>query len=165
LEQANKLGIKAKILSADGFSNPEIFDLAKDYADGVIFSNSADESKMAGDLRKAFEEKYNDRWKEKPDSFSLNSYDSANILIRAIEKVYTESGADDQNKLNLDRDKIRDYVSATSNYDGVSGKITFLASGDAIKNVGIFKADAKNKKYDQIAVYKIDENGKLVEIK
>jgi branched-chain amino acid transport system substrate-binding protein len=165
LEQANKLNINAKILSADGFSNPEIFDLAKDYADNVIISNSADETKLSGDIRKSFEDKYQQMWKEKPDSFSLNSYDAAKILIQAIEKVYAESGKDDQEKLNLNRDKIMEYVSGTANYDGVSGKITFLPSGDAIKNVGIFKSDSKNKKYDQIGIYKIDENGKLVEIK
>jgi len=39
-----------------------------------------------------------------------------------------------------------------------------LPLGDAIKNVGIYVANAKTKSYKQIAMYKI-ENGKLVEVK
>jgi branched-chain amino acid transport system substrate-binding protein len=166
LEQSKQLGIKANFLSADGMSNPEIFGLAGDLSNGVTMSNSADESKIgASQIRKSFEDKYNQKWKEKPDSFSLNSYDAANIIVDSIEKAYNDADKSGKDKLALDRDKIRAYVSKVSNYNGVSGVITFLPNGDAIKNVGIFKVDTKAKAYNQIAIYKIDEKGKLVEVK
>jgi len=162
LEQAHQLGLKAKILSADGYSNPQIFDLAGDLADGVIFSNSAEEEAIKNPVRQEFEKKYQEKWGVKPDSFSLNSYDAAVILIKAIEKVYNESSPADREKLNLNRDRIREVVAQTSGYNGVSGVITFLPNGDAMKNVGIFMA--KDKKYTQLGVYQI-ENDKLVEVK
>ncbi|OHD11245.1 MAG: hypothetical protein A2086_01385 [Spirochaetes bacterium GWD1_27_9] len=166
LEQANQLGLKVKILSTDGFSNPEIFELAGDLTNGVIFSNSADESGIGvSDLRKSFEEKYQKKWGEKPDSFSLNSYDGAKIIINAIEMAYKDASDADKQTLNISRDKIREYVAYTENYNGVSGIITFLPSGDAIKNVGIFEADSKTKLYKQTGIYKLDENGKLIEVK
>jgi branched-chain amino acid transport system substrate-binding protein len=165
LEQAKNLDLNVKMLSTDKFSDPEVLNLANELADGVILSNSADESQLISNKRNAFEEKYDKKWKEKPGGYSMNSYDAANILINAIEKVYNKSSKKDQVTLNLDRDKIRDCVAGTVNFEGVSGNVTFLPSGDAIKNVGIFKVDAKNKKYDQIAIYKMDEKENLTKVR
>ncbi|MDY6968408.1 MAG: ABC transporter substrate-binding protein [Spirochaetota bacterium] len=163
LEQAKQLGLRLKILSSDGFSNPEIFELAGDLANGVTFSGPPKESEgTENDLRKQFEVKYQDEWGEKPDSFSLNAYDGANILINAIEKCYNETSDEDKKILNFDREKIQKYVASTSNYAGVSGKITFLENGDASKNVGI--SIAEKKQYKQLGVYKL-EKGRLKKVK
>ncbi len=159
LEQAKQLGLKVKILSADGFSNPEIFALAKDLADGVIFSNSADESGIKNPLRDNFVKTYRQKYGEDPDAFAINAYDAFKVLLLAIKNA-AEGSTDGK----IDRTKIRDFLLNLQGYQGVSGTITFLPSGDAIKNVGIFVADAKNKTYKQTAVYKV-ENGKLVEVK
>lgn len=161
MEQARDIGLKVRFLSADGFSNPEIFELAGDLANGVVFANSADESGRKNPLRSVFEQKYETKWGQKPDSFSLNSYDSANILIQAIEKVYNASSPGDQKALRLDRDKIRAAVAGVSDYPGVSGTITFLHSRDALKNVGIFVAE--NKIFIQISENAV-VNGKLITV-
>lgn len=163
LEQSKQLGINVKMLSADGFSNPEIFELAGDQANGVIFSGPPEENEISeSGVKKAFVEKYEQRWGEKPDSFSLNSYDGAKILLSAIEKVFNASTDEERLNLTLDRNKIKDRVARIKNYNGVSGKITFLDNGDALKNVGVFKVE--NSEYKQIAVYMIDK-GRLVEVK
>ena len=158
LEQAKQLGLKVKILSADGFSNPEIFALAKDLADGVIFSNSADEASVKNPLRENFIKVYREKYGEDPDAFALNAYDAFKVLVLALKNAYQEGNG------TIDRNKVRDFLLNLQNYAGVSGKITFLPLGDAIKNVGIYVANAKTKSYKQIAMYKI-ENGKLVEVK
>ncbi len=158
LEQAKQLGLNVKILSADGFSNPEIFALAKDLADGVIFSNSADESGMKNPLRENFVKLYREKYGEDPDAFAQNAYDAFKVLILALKNAYETSGG------TIERTKVRDFLLNLQGYQGVSGTITFLPSGDAIKNVGIFVADAKNKTYKQTAVYKV-ENDQLVEVK
>jgi len=158
LEQAKQLGLKVKILSADGFSNPEIFALAKDLADGVIFSNSADEASVKNPLRENFIKVYREKYGEDPDAFALNAYDAFKVLVLALKNAYQEGNG------TIDRNKVRDFLLNLQNYAGVSGTITFLPSGDAIKNVGIYVANAKTKSYKQIAMYKI-ENGKLVEVK
>ncbi|MEJ5285182.1 MAG: ABC transporter substrate-binding protein [Brevinematales bacterium] len=161
IEQSKQLGLKVKFLAGDGYSNPEIFDLIGDLANGVIFANSAEEADSP--VKKAFIENYEKKWGVKPDSFSMNAYDSAKILIAAIEKVYNESSDEVKKNLKLDRDKIREYVAATENYDGASGVVTFMKEkGDAIKNVGIFIAE--NKQYKQLKVFTIKDD-KLIEIK
>jgi branched-chain amino acid transport system substrate-binding protein len=153
LSQAKDLGLTVKFLSGDGYSNPDIFSLAGDLADGVIFANSAEES-GPNPIRQAFVDKYAKKWGEKPDSFSLNSYDNANLIMDALEKAQKAS-----TNGQIDRDLVRANVAAVSNYPGVSGSITFLpGKGDAIKNVGIFRAEKKG--YTQIAAYRLD-GGKL----
>jgi len=163
LEQAKQLGLNVKIISSDGYSSPEIFTLAKDLANGVIFANSAEDTGSKNDIRSSFEAKYLKKWGEKPDAFSLNSYDAANMIINAVEKSYLLAKKDGVEEVAISRDQIREIVAGTENYEGVSGNITFMKnSGDAIKNVGIFIAD-KNE-FKQLAVYKI-ANDELLEIK
>jgi branched-chain amino acid transport system substrate-binding protein len=146
LDQANKLGIKAKIYSADSFSNPQIFELAGDLADGVIFTQAAEQP--ASNVRKNFEAKYEKQWGEKPDAFSLNAYDGTNIILKAI--LATAKAGDG---VMIDRDMLRDEIAKTKDYDGASGKITFSDNGDLLANIGIFAVE--NKQFKQIKMYKL----------
>jgi len=157
LEQAKQLGIKTKMYSADGFSNPQIFELAGDLANGVVYTQAAEQP--ASQKRKDFEAKYQAKWGEKPDAFSLNAYDGAKIILAAIKSTASKGMGGD---LKVDRDKIRAAVAATKDYDGASGKITFTANGDLVANIGIYTAE--NKKYKQLKMFKLDGEN-LVEIK
>ncbi len=160
LQQTAQLGMtNVKMLSSDGFSNPEILQLAGKLANGVVYSGPELEKNP---LQVAFEKKYQEKWGDKPDSFSLNSYDAANILFDAIQSVYDKASADQQKSLNLDRDAIRQYVAAIKGYTGVSGEISFAPNGDAIKNQGILTVE--NGQYKQLGVYKIVDD-KLVQVK
>ena len=155
LEQAKQLGIQTKIYSADGFSNPQILELAGSLANGVIFTQAAEQP--ASNIRKDFEVKYERKWREKPDSFSLNAYDAANIILKSI----TETAVKLEDNLQIDRDKVRDLVAKTRDYDGASGKITFTENGDLVANIGIYTVE--NLKYKQITMFKL-EGQNLVEI-
>jgi branched-chain amino acid transport system substrate-binding protein len=156
LEQAKQLGINAKIYSADGFSNPDIFKLAGNLANGVIFTQVAEQP--ASNVRKNFEAKYEKRWGEKPDAFSLNSYDAANIILNSIAATSLKSA----DTLQIDRDKVRDLVAQTKDYEGASGKITFTDNGDLVGNIGIYTVEKK--KFKQIRMFKL-EGQDLIEIK
>jgi branched-chain amino acid transport system substrate-binding protein len=160
LQQTQQLGMSnVKMLSGDGFSNPEILQLAGPLANGVVYSGPELEKNP---LQVAFEKTYQAKWKDKPDSFSLNAYDGANILFDAIKAVYEKTSAADQKTLNLNRDAIRQYVADVKGYQGVSGEISFAPNGDAIKNQGILTVE--NNQYKQLGVYKITDN-KLVQVK
>jgi len=156
LEQAKQLGLKVKIYSADGFSNPQIFDLAGDLANGVIFTQAAQQP--ASKTRTDFEAKYQSRWSDKPDAFSLNAYDGARIILNAIKAVAQKSG----DSLLINRDKMREIVAKTKDFDGASGKITFATDRDLISNIGIYTVEKK--KYKQIKMFQLDGE-KLIEIK
>lgn len=155
VEQAKQLGITAKIYSADGFSNPKIFELAPNSSDGIIFTQIAENPT---NTKKTFVDKYLAKYGEKPDTFSLNAYDGAKILLNAIKQAAEIK----DNKLVIDRDKVRSIVAATKDFDGASGKITFTANGDLVANIGIWTSEKKQ--YKQIKAYKL-ENDKIIEIK
>ena len=156
LEQAKQLGINAKIYSADGFSNPQILELAGNLANGVIFTQVAEQP--ASNIRKSFEAKYEKQWGEKPDAFSLNAYDGTNIILNSIAATSVKV----EDNLQIDRDKVRDLVAQTKDYDGASGKITFTDNGDLVANIGIYTVE--NLKYKQIRMFKL-EGQDLLEIK
>lgn len=165
LDQKAQLGINMRVLSADGFSNPEIFELSGDNALNVLFSNSTEDTSQST-AKADFIKKYTEKYKIAPDAFSLNAYDIAVLLINAIETVYMESSDSDKKTLKLDRNRIREVFHSTADYNGVSGNITFLPNGDASKNVGIFLSEKKNGEYvfTQTGAYKIVD-GELIEIK
>ncbi|MDA3835377.1 MAG: ABC transporter substrate-binding protein, partial [Spirochaetales bacterium] len=153
LEQAASLGITAQFLSADGFSNPEIFELAEDYANGVIYTGPVEAEATPGS--QGFEADYMDRWGVAPDSFSKNAYDGANLIMDAAEKVYKDTGS-------LATEDLRKLIAATEGYQGVSGEVTFAEDGNLIAVLGVFKVE--NRKPVQTGIYTVDA-GKLVKLK
>jgi len=153
LEQASQLGIKAQFLSGDGFSNPEILDLAGAFAEGIVFTGPAKSAES--DATKNFIADYTKVNGFAPDSFATNAYDGAALLILAMEKVYKETG-------KLDRAAIRDAFAATKDYVGASGTINFAPNGDLVAAQGVYRVE--NKAFKYIGTYVI-ANGKLAEVK
>lgn len=150
LEQASSLGLKVKILSADGFSNPEILTLAGKYAEGVIFSGAP--VAQASAKATAFADAYKKAYSSDADDFSKNAYDATNILIDALKAAYAKADDAAKKSLTLDRDAIQAAVAATKDYDGVSGSVTF-AGGDVVKNIAINKVEGG--KFVSIGDYKV----------
>jgi branched-chain amino acid transport system substrate-binding protein len=153
LEQAASLGIDATFLSADGFTNPEIFDLAGEYSNGVIYTGPVEAEATAAAA--SFVQDYSDKWGVEPDSFSKNAYDGANIIMDAAAAVYKETGG-------LDAEALKNEVAATSGYEGVSGVVSFAADGNLIAQIGVY--EVRNMKPVQIGVYTVD-GGELIKVK
>jgi branched-chain amino acid transport system substrate-binding protein len=95
----------------------------------------------------------------KPDAFSLNAYDGAKIILAAIRETAVK---EKDGTVKIDRDKVRDIVAKTRDYDGASGKITFTPNGDLMANIGIYTVE--NRKYKQLKMFKL-EGERLIEIK
>lgn len=157
LEQAKQLGVEAKIYSADGFSNPQIFELAGNLANGITFTQVAEQP--ASQTRRAFEAKYLKKYGERPDAFSLNAYDGARIILSAIAATAKKS---DDGSLAIDRSAVQEVVAKTKDFDGASGKITFTSNGDLVANIGVYVSE--NNRYKQIRTFTLDGD-KLIEIK
>ena len=153
LEQAAGLGIKAKVVSSDGFSNPDILTTAGKYAEGVIFTAAPD---AKGDKTTTFLAAYKAKFGEDADDFSKNAYDGTNILIDAFYAAWA-TATDDQKKAGtIDLEAIRASVAATKAFAGVSGEVTFAADGNLIKNWAV--KTVSEGKFKQTAVYKVDNN-------
>jgi len=153
LEQASQLGVKIPFLSSDGFSNPEIYDLAGAYTDGVIYVGPTKVAESAA--AKAFIDKYTQKYGFAPDSFATNAYDGTNILFEALEKVYKASG-------KFERKAIRDAFAATKDFQGVNGTINFAENGDLVAYQGLYKVQGKTPVY--LGAFTVVD-GKLVEVK
>lgn len=71
---------------------------------------------------------YEARFQEKPYHFSLpHVYDATGLLLQAIEKI-TVKEAD--GTLQIGRQALRDALYQTSNYDGITGRLSCDAFGD-----------------------------------
>ncbi|MCR4675914.1 MAG: ABC transporter substrate-binding protein [Sphaerochaetaceae bacterium] len=121
LEQAAQLGMSMQFLSGDGFTDAQIYSLAGDYTNGVIYTGPT-----PGKENAAFVSNFKKAFDVDPGTFSTNAYDAANIVIAAIAKAGT------------DRTAIRNAVAATKDYEGVLGTINFESNGDLVATTGVY---------------------------
>ncbi len=148
LEQAAQVGLNVPFLSCDGFSNPEIYDLAGDYTNGVIYiaPTQVEES----NAYKTFVADYTAAFGVAPDSFATNAFDATNIYIKVMKEV------------GSDRTAIRNAVASIKDYQGVTGTVNFAANGDLIAYQGVYKVENQTPVY--LGAYTVD-GGKLVAVK
>ncbi len=147
LEQASQLGIDKPFLSSDGFLSEEIYTLAGQYTNGVVYTASA--KLVESDKNKVFKENYTAKWGIGPDSFASNAYDATYILASVIEKVGTN------------REAIKKGMQQVKDFEGVNGIINFAENGDLVASQGIYKVEGTTPVY--IGAFKV-ENGKLVQV-
>ena len=89
------------------------------------FENSVNEAtgKSGGDLAAAYQEKYN----RMPDSaYIAHAYDATTMLLRAIEEVAVAQG----DTLFIDRARLREALTGTTEFGGIIGEITCDEFGD-----------------------------------
>lgn len=148
LEQASQIGFDVPFLSCDGFSNPEIYDLAGDYTEGVVYvaPTQVEES----DAYKQFVADYKAAFGVAPDSFATNAFDATNIYIQVMKEVGT------------DRTAIRNGVAAIKDFEGVTGLVNFAENGDLIAYQGVYRVENQTPIY--LGAYTVD-GGKLIEVK
>ena len=148
LEQAAQLGIDKPFLSGDGFLSEEIYSLAGQYTDGVVYTASArvEESNK----NKEFKDAYTARWGIGPDSFATNAYDATYILVSVIEKVGT------------DRKAIKTGMEQVKDFEGVNGIINFAPNGDLVAYQGIYEVHGTTPEY--LGAFAV-EDGKLVQVR
>lgn len=147
LEQASQLQVNKPFLSGDGFLSEEIYTLAGQYTDGVVYTASAqvEESNSA----KEFKEKYTAKYGVGPDSFATNAYDATYILASVIEKVGT------------DRKAIKEGMKEVKDFVGVNGVINFDEQGDLVAYQGIYEVHGNTPVY--IGAFQVVD-GKVVKV-
>ena len=135
LEQAYQLGMDLPFLSSDGFSDPEIYNLAGDFTDGVIYVGPAqpEASTLLADFQEAYSAAYDG---DMPDSFATNAYDATYILAQAIDRAGS-----------ADRELINQEVKATNDFNGANGIINFAANGDMVASQGVHEVQGTTPVY------------------
>jgi branched-chain amino acid transport system substrate-binding protein len=127
--QARDLGITIPMLGGDGWDSPTVIQIGGKSVDNSYFSDHY----FIGDPRPLVQHFVNairKRTGKDPEATAALGYDAMKILAQSIQKAGS-----------LDRQKIRDAIASTADYDGVSGKITMGPTRDPIKPVAIIKID------------------------
>ncbi len=121
------LGATIKAMGADGLFAPDFLEAAGDSAVGMYLS-SPDFSAFGSDYAEKFVPAYEAAYGQKPTSaFHAHAYDSANVIIAAIEKVAVQNA---DGSLTIGRQALRDALFATKDFKGLTGNITCGETGD-----------------------------------
>jgi len=141
--QARELGLKQPMLGSDAWDSPMLAKIGGKAIEGGYFSThySTETKDPRSQEFVANYKKANNG--EAPDALTAVAYDSAKIVLAAIEKA----GVSESNE--ADRKKIRDAIAATKDFPGVTGTITLNAQRDAVKPAVMLQV--KNGKFSYVS--------------
>jgi len=112
LQQMQELGMKQRVFGSHRTIGDELVKLAGPAAEGfeAVFPYDPNRTDPAW---QEFTARYEARFHEKPDHFAALAYDAMKILLEAICRA------------GLNRGRIRDALTATETYKGVTGDMVF----------------------------------------
>jgi len=124
-QQAHQLGLTTTLLGSDSWGTLSA-ESRKDLEGAFYSSQYSPDTKNAS--TQAFIERYQQIYQEAPDTAAAVTYDSLNLLFKAI-----------QSQNDLEPDSIRQGLAKLGRYDGVTGTIEYQGTGDPIKSVIILQ--------------------------
>lgn len=112
LQQMRELGMKQRVFGSHRTIGDELVQLAGPAAEGfeAVFPYDPNRTDPAW---QEFSARYEARYHEKPDQFAALAYDQMKILLEAICRA------------GLNKGRIRDALTATETYKGVTGDMVF----------------------------------------
>lgn len=128
--QARELGLTCPLLSGDGWEAPELIEIGGPSVDGSYYSAHYSSESTAPEVQD-FVRKYRARFDgATPDSLAPLAYDAMQILAEAITRAGTTEGR-----------KLRDSLSTTHDFPGVTGRTTIDANRNASKSAVIIAVE------------------------
>jgi branched-chain amino acid transport system substrate-binding protein len=112
LQQMKELGMKQRVFGSHRTIGDELVNLAGPAAEGFEAVFPYDPTQRDQQWLD-FVARFDARYHEKPDHFAALAYDAMRILLQSICRA------------GLNRARIRDALTATENYQGVTGKMVF----------------------------------------
>ena len=127
-KQARMIGLTQPLLGGDGWDAPELWQLGGEALNGSYISTHYSIDDPSPTIQ-SFVELYKQRYQNLlPDAHAALAYDATRLLFDAIARA----GSTDQFKL-------RDALSQTKNFAGVTGVISMDASRNAVKPAVVLK--------------------------
>lgn len=124
LRQAKELGLKVQFLGSTTDEDPQLIAIAGDAANGLVYPYSTGYDPNSANLKVVeFNTAFRKKFGRAPGVATALGYDSAELLIAAVEQKGPSNLA------------IRDFLSATKNYQGITGTMTFDEAGDVHKPI------------------------------
>ena len=131
-KQARDMGITSQFLGGDGWESEELTEIGGTAVDGAIYINHYYAEDTEENV-KNFVDSYTKKYNKTPDCFAALSYDTAKILVKAIEKANSTDGT-----------AIRDAL-AGMEINSVTGNIKFNEERSAVKSATIIKINGDKK--------------------
>jgi branched-chain amino acid transport system substrate-binding protein len=121
-QQLQQINYKVPLLGTSSLNNEQLLKLAGPAVEGLIFTNNFDASNSDPKVQE-FAKEFKATYGVEPDQFAAVAYDSLGMLVEVLKK----SGPD--------RAKLRDELAKIKDYPGVSGKTSFDANRDVVKDM------------------------------
>jgi branched-chain amino acid transport system substrate-binding protein len=119
--QAKKLGLTATLMGGDGWDSPKLTEIGGESINGAYFSNHYSMDDPSPAIQK-FVSEYKTRYGAAPDALAALAYDAAHILVESIRKANSTDGP-----------KLRDAIAQTTDFPGVTGKISIDKDRNSVK--------------------------------
>jgi branched-chain amino acid transport system substrate-binding protein len=137
VKQARELNMNIPMMGGDGWDSSKLIEIGGTALNGTYYSThyAADDTSA---LVQNFVGKYKERYKEIPDCMGALGYDAALLLFDAIKRAGKTDGA-----------AIRDALAQTSDFVGVTGKITIDSDRNARKSIVIIEVQDGQVRYKE----------------
>jgi branched-chain amino acid transport system substrate-binding protein len=132
-KQAHQLGFNQPIVGSDSWGSAELMNLCGDDCKGLFFSTHYAAAGAVG-ATKEFIDRYNQKHGYVPDDVAALTWDAMRIAQQAIQDCGTLTG-----DIKADRKCVRDALAKITDFEGITGNMTFTEEGDPIKCAVIVK--------------------------
>jgi branched-chain amino acid transport system substrate-binding protein len=133
VQQAHELGWDAPIVGSDSWGSAETVELCGEDCYGLFFSTHYAAAGATG-ATKEFIDRYNEKHGYVPDDVGALTWDTMRLAQQAIEDCGEITG-----DIAKDRKCVRDALAKITDFNGITGKMTFTEDGDPIKCAVIVK--------------------------
>lgn len=133
VKQAQELGFKKPIMGSDSWGSAELMSLCGDACKGYFFSTHYAAAGAKG-ATKEFIDQYKAKYGYVPDDVAALTWDATRLLLQAVQNTGGLSG-----NLEKDREAVREQLAKITDFDGITGKMTFKSHGDPVKCAVVVK--------------------------
>lgn len=133
--QAREIGINAPLLGGDGWDSPKLLEIGGDALNGSYFSTHYSPEDTSPQIQ-GFIARFKDRYGVVPDGLAAMGYDAALVLADSLERAKSDSA-----------DDLRNAISETKDFQGVTGKITIDQNRNAVKAATVLKVEKGVQKF------------------
>ena len=115
-------GCDLPVIAPDGVTTKAFIELSGEACEGMVVTMPFNEYRDSQKTR-TFLRQYRHRWNEDADSFAAHAYDGLKLMALALKKGSPEAFS------------LRDTLAETSNFEGVTGIISFDSTGNDTREV------------------------------
>ncbi len=121
-------------MGSDSWGSAELMNLCGDDCKGLFFSTHYAAAGAQG-ATKEFIDKYKEKYGYVPDDVGALTWDAIRIMIQAVQNTGVPLTGD----IKKNRDAIKDQLAKITDFDGITGKMTFNPEGDPSKCAVVVK--------------------------